>query len=89
MEAFKDMVQLARRGAATEYMTDLVLIWLMKTNATDCRPGNILEVLLVSAPLSGAACKSQGGTWEVMGILVFSHLCCQIDSNCVRSAGMH
>ena len=47
MEAFKDMVQLARAGTATEFMTDLVLIWLMKSNAIDNKPGNILEVLLV------------------------------------------
>lgn len=47
MEAFRDMVKLAAPGRATEYMTDLVLTWLMRTNAFDCRPGSVCEILEV------------------------------------------
>lgn len=47
MEAFRDMVELAAKGTATEFMTDLILIMLMKTNACDSRPAAVLDVLLV------------------------------------------
>ena len=47
MEAFKDMVKLARPGAALEHLADNVLVDLMRINAIDHLPTNILEVLTV------------------------------------------
>ena len=58
MEAFKDMVSLAREGAYTDFVTDLTLVWLLKNNARDCRPGNILNILTVSHLL----CPVTGGS---------------------------